>query len=119
MILENTYARRAENFDEARRLIGELNSKRSSETLDKAGQLQTIPDKNESRIDPAKTSSKGLLRTFQEVMLKHSNKEIYLQEFLGECEINGIPRDYAQKLVNQLVERGQAYRPGKDKITFL
>jgi hypothetical protein len=119
MILEDTYNRRASDFKEAQRLVGELNSKRDSETLDKKTEQQTLSTKDDLRVDPAKARSKGLLRTFREIMLKYANKEADLPELLGECEINGIPREYAQKLITELVESGQAYRPGKDKIAFL
>ena len=119
MILGDTYNRRASDFNEARRLVGELNSKRDSETLDRKEESQTVSTKNDLRVDPAKVSGKGLIRTFQEVILKYANREIDISELLKECELNGVPREYAQKLIKELVDSGQAYTPGKDKIAFL
>jgi DNA-directed RNA polymerase subunit RPC12/RpoP len=117
--LEDSYARRVESFKESQRLVGELNSRRDSETLDKTGRLQTMSTKNSMAPDHAKTAGKGLLRTFREVTLRHINKQVDLSELLRECEINGIPRDYAQKLIKELVDSGQAYRPSEDRIIFL
>jgi hypothetical protein len=119
MVLQDTYNRRASDFSEARRLVGQLNSERGSETLEKNEGLRHSSTDSDLGIEPAKPSSKGLLRTFQELTLKYTNKEVNLFELLGECETHGIPRQYAQKLIRALIDNGQAYRPGKDRISFL
>jgi hypothetical protein len=117
--LEDSCARRAESFKEAQRLVGELNSRRDKEPLDKTERLQTMSTKSGMEPDSAKRTGKGLLRTFREVTLRYINKQVGLSELLRECEINGIPREYAQKLIKELVDSGQAYRPSEDRIIFL
>ncbi|WXG44820.1 MAG: DUF1922 domain-containing protein [Promethearchaeati archaeon SRVP18_Atabeyarchaeia-1] len=117
--LGDSYARRAENFKEAQKLMGELNRKRESETICETSGLQTMPYKSDPILDQAKTSNRGLLRTFREVLLRYADKEAEMTEFLEECEQHGIPREYAQKLIRELENSGQAYRPEKDKIRFI
>ena len=61
-----------------------------------------------------------MLRTFQEdILTKYSNKEVEVAELLRECEKFDIPREYAEKLMRELVSSGQAYRPREGWIMFL
>jgi Xaa-Pro aminopeptidase len=115
----DSYPRIAENFKEAQKLVGELNSKRESESLHKPRQTQSIPLELNKMNDSVKISNKGILKTFQEVVLGHEGKEVELAELLRECEVHGISREYAGKLIEKLIDGGQAYRPEKGWIKFL
>lgn len=115
--IDHFHSRRVESFEDARRLLGELNSKVGTEAEDKLQGLQITKDYER---DYTRESRKGLLRTFREDILpKFTNKDVEVSEILEECEKLGVTREYAQKLLNELMEHGQAYQPKKDWIRLL
>jgi DNA replicative helicase MCM subunit Mcm2 (Cdc46/Mcm family) len=115
--IDHFHSRRVEGFEDARRLLGELNSKVGTETK---GEPQSLQITKDYEGDHAHESRKGLLRTFREdVLPKFTNKDVEVSKILEECEKLGVTREYAQKLLKKLMEDGQAYQPKKDWIRLL
>lgn len=113
-------SRKVGSFEEARKLLGELNAKLRSETSAEKQNIQISSNSKENPRDHTRESSKGLLRTFrEEILAKYTNKEVEVSKLLEECERLGLTRDYAQKLLRELMDSGQAYQSKKDWIKLL
>jgi hypothetical protein len=113
-------SRKVDNFEEARKLLGELNSKLRTETLAEGQNIQISSNLEAHPKDHTRESSKGLLRTFrEEIMPKFMNKEVEVSQLIAECERLGLTREYAQKLLRELMDTGQAYQSKKDRIKLL
>jgi DNA replicative helicase MCM subunit Mcm2 (Cdc46/Mcm family) len=120
IIIDHFHSRKVENFEEARRVLGELNSKIGTETENRIKSERITAKSNVRTGDDSKQSRKGLLRTFREdVLPRFIDREVQLSEILDECEKFGVTRDYAEKLLKELTDSGQAYQPRKDWIKLL
>jgi predicted RNA-binding Zn-ribbon protein involved in translation (DUF1610 family) len=120
--INHPYARKVEGFEEARRLVNELNTKASigSQSNIHGSPRTILAEESLRRNETGKERRKGLLRTFQEdVLTRYTNREAEISELLLECEKAGIPRGYADKLIGELVSSGQAHYPRKGWIRFL
>jgi DNA replicative helicase MCM subunit Mcm2 (Cdc46/Mcm family) len=120
--IDYTSVRSIEGFEDARRLVGELNLKvGQGNSKSSYGSVETAPMQEDARRNMAtKVASKGLLRTFQEdVLAKYANKEVEVSELLRECEKVGVPNEYADKLIRKLLSSGQAYHPKEGWIRLL
>jgi len=103
-------------------LVNKLNLKVGQGSLgDSLGSIEvTTMQESLGKNVTSKDRRKGLLRAFQEdVLAKYTKKEVEVSELLRECEKVGVPREYADKLIRELVGSGQAYRPRKGWIIFL
>jgi hypothetical protein len=118
--IDHFRSRKVDNFEEARKILGELNSKLRIETLAEEQNLQISSNSKAHSKDHIRESSKGLLRTFREDILpKFANKEVEVSKLLAECERLGLTREYAQKLLRELMDSGQAYQSKKDWVKIL
>jgi len=120
--IDHLYSRRIEGFEEARSLLSKLNlnvgqgSPSCSLSVIETTSMRERFGKNVTGRD----RRKGSLRAFQEdVLAKYMKKEVEVSELLQECEKVGVPREYADKLIRELVGSGQAYHPRKGWIRFL
>ena len=118
--IDYLHARKVDDLREAQRLLGESNAK-LHEANPSRGELAKIDTSgSRGRVDPTTKSTKGLLRRFEEgVLARYMGREVELNEFLADCESQGVSAEYARKFLNQLVENGHVYSPRKDRIRFL
>ena len=118
--IDHLGSRRTDNLDDARRLLSELNSRIGTESSNKMQSDQINPTMKKPREDYTHQSRKGMLRTFQEDILpKFVNREVPLSEIERECEKLGFTKEYTDKLLEKMIDGGQAYQPRKDWITLL
>lgn len=120
--IDHFHARRVEGFEETRKLINDLNMKAgpgNSSSLNSSPEVR-LTEESLRKSETSKERRKGLLRTFQEdVLTRYRNRDTEVTELLLECEKAGIPREYADRLIGELVSGGQAYHPRKGWIRFL
>jgi ribosomal protein S27E/DNA replicative helicase MCM subunit Mcm2 (Cdc46/Mcm family) len=120
VLIDHFGSRRVESFDDARRLLSELNSRIGTEERSGMQSIHTNFETGKQVKEYTHESAKGLLRTFQEEVLpKFINREVKSSEILDECEKMGFKRDYVEKLLKKLIDGGQAYQPRRDWIRLL
>jgi ribosomal protein S27E len=120
IMIDRFQSRKVDDFEEARKLLGELNSKLRTEALAERENTQIISNSQALPKDHTRESSKGLLRTFREDILpKFMNKEVEVSQLVAECIRFGLTREYTQKLLKELLDSGQAYQSKKDWIKLL
>ena len=113
-------SRRVESFEDARKLLSELNSRIDTEERNGIQSAHINLETGKQAVDYTRESVKGLLRTFQEdVLPKFVNREVKSSDILDECEKLGFKRDYVEKLLKKLIDGGQAYQPRRDWIRLL
>jgi len=121
VLIDHFGSRRVESFDDARKLLSELNSRTSTEDGIGIQNIQAnLETEKQRKEDYTRQSRKGLLRTFQEDILpKFVNRDVKSSEIVDECEKLGLAKDYVEKLLKKLIESGQAYQPRRDWIRLL